>query len=150
MRPPENKSKAVQNSPMPKNVKKVQSFLGLTGYFRKFISRYAFIACPLSELLRKNRVFSFGARELEAFRLLKSALRNDPVLKLYRTGAETELHTDASQLGYGIILLQRDNDDQKFHPVYFASGKTADAEKKYTSYELEILALIEALKKFRV
>lgn len=150
VRPSENKCKAVQNFPVPKNVKGVQSFLGLTGYFRKFIPPYAFIARPLSYLLKKNNRFHFGAQEAEALRVLKSVLSSDPVLKLYRAGAETELHTDASQLGYGMILMQRDSNDMKFHPVSYASGKTTSAEEKYTSYELEVLAIVNALKKFRV
>lgn len=81
---------------------------------------------------------------------LKYALSDKPVLKLYKQGAETELHTDASKLGYGAILLQRDQADNNFHPIYYASGKTTPAEEKYTSYELEVLAIIKALKKFRV
>lgn len=150
VRPSENKTKAVQNFPTPVNVKNVQSFLGLTGYFRKFIPRYAFIAKPLTDLLKKNNKFQFGPREAEAFGLLKAALSGDPVLKIYRVGAETELHTDASHLGYGMIVMQRDDVDLKFHPVYFASGKTTSAEEKYASYELEVLAIVNALKKFRV
>lgn len=87
---------------------------------------------------------------MEAFNKLKSMLCSGPVLKLYRPGAETELHTDASRFGYGVILMQLDVDDGKFHPVYFASGKMTIAEERYTSYELEVLAIIKALKKFRV
>ena len=77
-------------------------------------------------------------------------LSEKPVLNLYRIGADTELHTDASALGYGAILLQRNSEDQYFHPVYYYSGKTTPAESKYASYELEVLAVIKALKRFRV
>jgi len=73
-----------------------------------------------------------------------------PVLNLYRVKAETELHTDVSALGYGAILFQRNNEDQRFHFMYYSSGKTTPAEAKYSSYELEILAIVKALKKFRV
>lgn len=72
------------------------------------------------------------------------------MLSLYSTGAETELHTDASMHGYGAILLQRNKNDGALHLVYYASGKTTSAEEKYTSYELEVLAIIKSLKKFRV
>jgi transposase InsO family protein len=72
------------------------------------------------------------------------------VLNLYRVGAETELHTDASKQGYGTILLQRSVDDGTMHPIHYASGKTTPAEEKYTSYELEVLAIVKALRKFRV
>lgn len=72
------------------------------------------------------------------------------VLNLYQMGAETELHTDASKYGYGTILLQRNGDDGLLHPVYFASGKTTSAKERYSSYELEVLAIIRALRRFRV
>lgn len=71
-------------------------------------------------------------------------------MKLYKQKAETELHTDASMYGYGAILFQKCDDDGALHPIYFASGKTIDAEMKYTSYELETLAIIKALRKFRI
>lgn len=72
------------------------------------------------------------------------------MLNLYRLKAETELHTDASKHGYDAILLQRDNDDNRLHPVFYASGKTTDLEEKYTRSELEALAIVKALVKFRV
>lgn len=68
---------------------------------------------------------------------------------MYRTAAETQLHTDASAHGYGAILMQRGSEDQQFHPVYYASGTTTPAEEKYASYDLEVLAIVKALKKFR-
>lgn len=147
--PSECKTKAVIKFPVPKCVKDIQSFLGLTGYFRKFICRYSIIARPLTNLLRSNVEFRFGKDEEQAFQNLKFALSNKPVLKLYKIGVETELHTDASKFGYGAILLQKGSDDV-FDPTYYASGKTTPAEEKYTSYELEVLAIVKSLKKFRV
>ncbi|XP_076477225.1 uncharacterized protein LOC143303096, partial [Bombus vancouverensis nearcticus] len=141
IKPSAHKTKAVANFPKPTSVRKVQSFLGLTGYFRKFIRGYAKIAKPLTDLLKKEIDFKFGDRESEAFETLKAALTSGPVLTLYRIGAETELHTDASAEGYGAILMQLDLNDGKFHPVYFASGKTTPTEARYTSYELEVLAI---------
>lgn len=138
------------NFPKPQCTRDVQSFLGLTGYFRKFVHQYSIIARPLSNLLRKDVKFVFGLQEQVAFEKLKLILSRKPVLKLYRMGVETELHTDASSMGYGAILMQRDCEDDKFHPIYFASGKTTLAEEKYSSYELEVLAIVKALKKFRV
>lgn len=145
-----DKTRAVKNFPVPCNVKNVQSFLGLTGYFWKFIPKYAEIAKPLSDLLRKTEEFSWRDTQQQSFGTLKSALVNDLVLKLFKVGAETEVHTDASQLGYGMVLLQRDAEDNLMHLVYFASRKTTPAEEKYCSYELEVLAVVNALKKFRV
>lgn len=150
IRPSTNKTKVVMSFSEPKTIRQLQSFLGLAGYFRKFIPKYSIIARPLTNLLKANVKFSFGELERDAFTQLKLKLSENPVLSLYRVGAETELHTDASKYGYGAILLQRNNDAQLLHPVYYASGKTTPAEEKYTSYELEVLAIIKALKKFRV
>jgi len=148
--PSEEKTKAVKHFPTPTNVRALQGFLGLTGYFRKFIPRYAYMAGPLSDLLKDGTKFVFGKEQKHAFNQLKQALSGRPVLRLYCPTAETELHTDASALGFGAILLQRDNESRMFHPVYYASGKTTPTETKYDSYKLEILAIIKALKKFRV
>ena len=134
----------------PQCVKGVQSFLGLTGYFIKFVHQYSIIARPLSNLLKKDSKFKFETPEQEAFDKLKLILSSKPILRLYRADAETELHTGASSLGYGAILKQRDNKDSAFHPIYYASAKTTSAKGKYPSYKLEVLAIVKSLKKFRV
>ncbi|XP_043494015.1 uncharacterized protein LOC122518925 isoform X2 [Polistes fuscatus] len=132
------------------NRRGVQSFFGPTGYFRKFVPRYSVIARPLFDLLRKEIEFKFGRAEEESFKKIKEILCSKPVLRLYRVNAETGLYTDASGKGCGVILMQRDDTDDMFHPVYYASGKTTTAEEKYPSYELEVLAIIKSLRKFRV
>lgn len=149
IKPSTAKINAVSNYPEPKTVKQIQSFLGLSGYFRKFIPNYATIARPLYDLLKKESKFKFGAEERISFHTLKTAL-SEPVLRIYNPTAATELHTDASRYGLGAILLQQDDHDGKMHPVYYYSKKTNEAEQRYTSYELEVLAIITALKKFRV
>jgi len=111
---------------------------------------YTIIARPLSDLLKDSQKFSFGTAQEESFTKLKVAvLMGEPVLQIYKPSAITELHTDASKLGYEVILMQKDTEDDSFHPVYYMSRKTSDTEKKLHSYELEVLAIINALKKFR-
>lgn len=144
------KTKAVLNFPEPKNIKDVQSYLGLTSYFRKFIKDYSLIAKPLSDLLRKDTKFHFDDDQRNSFNRLKQILSSDPVLCIYNPNSETEIHCDASIDGYGAVLLQKSLLDNEFHPVYYMSKKTTTAERKYCSYELEVLAVIEALKKFRI
>ncbi|GBN55599.1 Retrovirus-related Pol polyprotein from transposon 297 [Araneus ventricosus] len=144
------KTKAVLNFPEPANLKQIHSFLGLTGYFRKFIPKYSTIARPISDLLKKDRKFKLGEEERISFNQLKLMLVEKPVLRIYNPNYETELHSDASLEGYGAILMQKSPDDKNFHPTYYMSKKTTDAAKKYSSYELEALAVIEAVKKFRV
>jgi len=144
------KIEAIRRFPEPSNVRQVQSFLGLSGYFRKFVPKYSLIARPLTNLLKLNTKFYFGEEEKRAFNCLKDVLCDRPVLQLYKVNVATELHTDASIDGYGAILLQKNEEDGAFHPVYYASGKTSTAERRYTSYELEVLAITKALVKFRV
>lgn len=144
------KTKAVLKYSEPRAIKEVQSFLGLTGYFRKFIPDYSRIAKPLSDLLKKNSVFRFAESERNAFEKLKKCLAEEPVLRIYNFDYETKIHTDASQEKYGAVLLQKSLTDNQLHPVYFMSKKTTDAERKYSSYELEALAVVDALKKFRI
>ncbi|GFX95030.1 hypothetical protein TNCV_3046621 [Trichonephila clavipes] len=144
------KTKSVVNYPEPKTTKEVQRFLGLTGYFRKFIPAYSVIAKPLSDLLRKDTPFNFDVKQKASFDELKRLLCQKPVLGIYRQNCETEIHTDASIDGLAAVLLQRFPDDNSLHPIYYMSRKTSETERKYTSYELEVLAIIEALKKFKV
>jgi hypothetical protein len=148
--PSELKTKAVINFPVPTTVKKLQSFMGLASYFRKFIPNFAVKTKSLSDLLKKDSLFKVEDVQLNAIKEVKEILAKRPVLKIFEYGLQTELHTDASKDGYGAILLQRCNDDNELHPVSYMSKKTTDAEKRYCSYELEVLAVVEAVKKFRV
>lgn len=149
IRPTKEKTSAVQNFPVPTTTKQVQSFLGLTGYFRKYIPSYSQIAKPLSDLLKNGSMFVFGIEQQQAFEKLKAALMTNPVLNIYRQDARTELHVDASKYGFGSTLLQ-EGEDGKLHPVYFMSRKTTPAQEKLHSYELEVMAIIESIKKFRI
>ncbi|XP_036345453.1 uncharacterized protein K02A2.6-like [Rhagoletis pomonella] len=100
VKPSETKIEAVKHFPKPTTVRQVQAFLGLTGYFRKFIPDYSRIARPLSNLLRTIVTFKFDDAGVHTMDELKTYLTSRPVLSLYRTGARTELHTDASKDGY--------------------------------------------------
>ncbi|GFX53575.1 retrovirus-related Pol polyprotein from transposon 17.6 [Trichonephila clavipes] len=148
IKPSPSKTQAVQNFPQPQTPRQLQSFIGLTSYFRKFIPNYARIARPLSDLLRDNVKFKFGPTEIASFQELKNILSENPVLHVFQQGYPLELHTDASSLGFGAVLLQK-SDDGLFHPIHYFSRKTTVQQEKYSSYELEVLAIIEALKKFR-
>uniref|UniRef100_A0AAG5DTA5 RNA-directed DNA polymerase n=1 Tax=Anopheles atroparvus TaxID=41427 RepID=A0AAG5DTA5_ANOAO len=145
--PGEEKIRAVKNFKPPQNVKAVQAFLGLTGFFRKFIKSYAIIARPLTNLLKKNVELNMGQLEMEAFRKLKQMLIKEPILRLYDRDAETEVHTDASKYGFGAVLLQKF--EGKFYPIWFWSKKTTPGESKQHSYILEAKAIYLAVKKWR-
>lgn len=149
VRPNDQGINAIKNFPIPKNVRDVQSFIGLSSYFRKFIEDFALIADPLCALLKKGIVFSFGQKQMEAFETLKHKLIKAPVLSIYNPDDPTELHCNASSQGFGAVLLQR-KADNRFHPIFYFSKRTTEVEARYHSYELETLAIIYALKRFRI
>lgn len=149
MKPGPRKIAAVKEFEVPKNVHDVRAFLGLTGYFRRFVKNYASRSRPLCNLLKKGTVFKWGPEEDESFRDLRDALCQEPVLKLYDPKAvRTELHTDASSVGLAGVLLQ-EAEDGKLHPVYYVSKKTTEVEAKYHSTKLELMAVVWAIERLR-
>lgn len=101
------------------------------------------------DLLKSKEDFNFGAKQLESFEVITSKLMSFPVLSIYNPGDLTELHCDASAAGYGAILMQK-KADLKFHPIFYFSKSTTPTESKYHSFELETLAIIYALRRFRI
>lgn len=148
IRPGSRKIEAVQNFPTPKNIHNVRQFLGLASFFRRFIKDFAIMARPLSKLLKKNAPWNWNVEQEKAFQDLKSKLVSRPVLALFDPERECELHTDASKLVVGGILLQKQS-DVKLQPVAYYSRQTTPEEQHFTSYELETLAVISSLSKFR-
>lgn len=140
--------KAIKEFPVPRNIRDVQSFLGMCSYFRKFVENFSVVAKPLYDLTKKDAVFRFGNKEQVVFEALKNRLINAPILSIYSPHDETELHCDASATGFGAILLQRKS-DRKLHPVFYFSKRTTAVESRYHSYELETLSIIYALRRFR-
>ncbi|XP_033226608.1 uncharacterized protein LOC117179074 [Belonocnema kinseyi] len=122
---------------------------GNATFSRRFIKNFSLIAKPLTDLTGKNAKFVWGPEQQEAFDILKQRLFEKPVLAIYRLGAETEVHTDAIQIGMGTVLLPR-QEDHKLHPVCCFNRKTSEDESKCHSYELEALAIVCALERFRV
>lgn len=149
VQPAESKIRAIWNFPHPKNIHVLQSYLGLTGFVRKYIKNYSLIAKPLTDLTKKIAKFVFGPQQVAAFDQLKEAMTKKPVLAIYKFGAETELHTDASKYALGAILLHRQDDDGQMHPIAYSSIKTNEVQQRYHSYELEAMAVVESVKKYR-
>lgn len=149
--PGESKVAAISDFPEPANVHEVRRFLGLTGYFRKFVKDYARISQPLTELLRTVNApqFAWGEAQQAAFDSLKLVLCTAPVLTLYDAQREHEIHTDASSQGLAGVLMQLES-DQKLHPVFYYSRRCTAAESIYSSFELEVLAIVESVSRFRV
>jgi len=148
VRPGTHKVEAVLKSADPRNIKQVRQFLGLAGYFRKFVPNFAQRTAPLTNLLRKEVPWTWGEKESHAVREIRETLSGRPVLTLYDPSRETEVHTDASSLGLGAMLIQKDGELRRV--VAYYSRKTTVEEQKYHSYDLETLAVVAALKAFRV
>ncbi|KAG9447555.1 hypothetical protein H6P81_013683 [Aristolochia fimbriata] len=132
-----SKISTIQQWPQPKNVREVRSFLGLAGYYRRFIRHYAQIASPLTDLLRKD-AFLWNEDTQQAFETLKERLSSTPVLTLPDFSVEFQVETDASGLGIGAILSQRG------HPVAFFSQKLCSRMQKASTYHREMYAITQA------
>ena len=138
---------AIQNFPEPKTFKELERCYGLFSYFRKFVKSFSTISKPLTNLMKKNAKFVFDSECIKSFNLLKELLITSPILGIYNPIKETELHTDASSIGFGAILLQK-QEDGKMHPISYFSRTTTDTESKLHSFELETLAIVYALERF--
>ncbi|CAF4831682.1 unnamed protein product [Pieris macdunnoughi] len=148
VRPSLHKIEALVNSPTPTNVKQVRQFLGLAGYFRRYIEGYATKTACISRLTKKVVKFEWGPEQDQVRRELLKQLTSEPILAIFDPCLPTELHTDASSAGYGAVLMQAHTDGNKRVVAYF-SRVTQGAEPKYHSYELETLAVVKALQHFR-
>ncbi|XP_071926191.1 uncharacterized protein [Coffea arabica] len=121
--------------PTPKSVKDLRGFLGLTGYYRRFIKNYGILCKPLTDLLRKDSfVWTDTARQ--AFDQLKKVMTSAPILKLPDFKQPFVVETDASGGGIGAILMQED------HPIAFLSKSLSPRNLGLSAYEKELLALI--------
>lgn len=149
IRPGSRKIEAVEKFPIPRNQHNVRQFLGLASFFRRFVPGFSIIAKPLTHLLKKDAAWTWGAEQDTAFKTLQQKLVQKPTLALYDPHAVTELHTDACKVGLGGILLQR-NECGVLRPVAYFSRQTTPEEQNYSSYDLETLAVVSALQKFRV
>ena len=144
----QHKVDAVAEWPTPQSVSDVRRYLGLTGYYRRFVAGYSGITAPLSDLLRKDAPFVWGQKEQEAFVRLKATLASAPVLATPDNTKPYTVHTDASGYAVGATLSQ-ENSEGVLQPVAFLSKKMNAAQRNYSVHEWELLAIIEALSAWR-
>ncbi|CAL1409480.1 unnamed protein product [Linum trigynum] len=137
------KIEAVMNWAPPKNVSEVRSFLGLAGYYRRFVEGFASIAKPITQLLQKGKAFTWDEKCKKAFEVLKEKLTSAPVLTLPTSGGEYCIYSDASHQGLGCVLMQ----DKKV--IAYASRQLRPHEVNYPTHDLELAAVVFALKLWR-
>ena len=142
----QEKCKAVQEFPQPRKVKNVRAFLGLTGYYRKFIKNYATIAAPLTDLTKKEAAFHWSDACENAFQTLKEKLTQAPILAYPDYQKEYLLYTDVSSSAIGMVLAQVQEGKERV--ICYGGKKLNRAEQTYSTTERECLGVIVALKHF--
>ncbi|XP_060854939.1 uncharacterized protein LOC132932576 [Metopolophium dirhodum] len=148
IKPDKKKVEAVMHFPVPKNVKQIKSFLGLSGYYRKFIENYSAIANPMVKLLRKDVKFNWDENCQKAFDKLKEILCSEPILQYPDFTKQFILTTDASGKALGAIILSQGTVGSDL-PIAYSSRTLNKAECNYSATELECLAIIFVVKTFR-
>ena len=150
IRPDPAKTEKMKSFPTPCDVTTVRQFIGLASYYRRFVPGFAKIAAPLHALTKKDVPFNWTVECEVAFCKLKELLVTAPVLAYPRFGPEGEfiLETDASGIGLGAVLSQK-QDDGLVHPIAYASRSLDPHEKNYGISELETLGLVWAVRYFR-
>lgn len=145
IKPQLNKVEVIQKLPRPLTKKQVHSFLGIVGYYRRFVPNFASLAAPLTDLTKgKNATVGQWSAEAEAvFCRLKQALCQESVLVAPNFQKEFLLQTDASKLGLGAVVSQIVGEDE--HPVVYLSRKLTPAERNYSIVERESVAIKWAL-----
>ncbi|GJZ34612.1 putative reverse transcriptase domain-containing protein [Tanacetum coccineum] len=138
-----SKIEAVKNWKAPTTPSEIRSFLGLAGYYRRFIANFSKIAKPLTSLTQKNKKYEWGAEQEEAFQTLKDNLCNAPILSLPDGIEDFVVYCDASNQGLGCVLMQRGK------VIAYASRQLKIHEKNYTTHDLELGAVVFALKTWR-
>lgn len=145
----EDKIETVRDWPIPTSMRELRAFLGLAGYYRRFVKGFSEIALPLTELTRNvtHQRLQWGARQQVAFIELKHALQSTPVLILPDPTLPFVVNCDASGYAVGAVLQQ--DRGSGLQPVAFLSKKLTGAETRYPVHEQELLAIITALTSWR-
>ncbi|KAA3480774.1 DNA/RNA polymerases superfamily protein [Gossypium australe] len=137
------KIEAVLDWKPPKSVAEIRSFLGLAGYYRRFVEGFSLIAAPMTKLLRKEVPFVWTEKQQESFDKLKKILTEAPVLIQPEAGKEYTVYCDASHTGLGCVLVQEGK------VVAYASRQLRPHEVNYPTHDLELAAVVFALKIWR-
>ena len=148
-----NKLDSIKHMPDPNSAKEIKQFLGLTGYYRKFVPRFADISRPLTTLTKKDTKFEWTSACQESFELLKEALCGEPVLKYADTSKPYTLYTDASKFSWAGVLTQPHimtidgKSTTTDHPVAFVSGLFRGSQLNWAALTKEAFAIYMSIKK---
>lgn len=146
IRPNPHKVKALTESSPPGTVTQLRQFIGLASYFRQFIPKFSQITAPLYKLTTGKGKIEWNPKSEQIRQQIITKLTSEPVLMIFNPTYPIELYTDASAEGYGAVLMQKVNN--KSHVVAYYSKRTTNVESRYHSYELETMAVVNAVKHF--
>jgi hypothetical protein len=135
----------IKDWPTPTSIKDVRSFLGFCNFYRPFIRGFASVARPLNKLTPKDTTWTWTDRQQKAFTTLKQQVTSEPILAQPVLTDQFDLEVDASGFAVGAVLLQMKK-DKKRHPVSYYSATLNEAEHNYNIYNLELLAIVKALR----
>eukprot|EP00884_Botryococcus_braunii_P012926 jgi/Botrbrau1/21634/Bobra.43_1s0036.1 len=138
---------AIRDWPTPLNVSQLRGFLGLTQYYDTFMDRFADVAYPLTELLKKDVPWTWEGPQAQAFIALKDLVSSPPCLLMPDLDKPFVVHVDASGFAVGAVLQQ--DQGHGLQPVAFESRKLQPPERKLAPYDRELLALVHALLKWK-
>ena len=139
------KLESIAKMPVPQNTKQVKQFLGLIGYYRKFVPHFSDIARPLTQLTRKNEGFNWSTECDKCFHMLKDYLQEAPILRYPDPTADYILYTDASKYAYAGVLTQ--SIDGTDHPVAYTSGLFRGSHLNWAALTKEAYAIYMLVKK---
>lgn len=142
------KVEAIVNFPAPRTTKQTRRFLGMASWYRRFIEMFSDITAPITDLLKKGKKFVWTSEANDAFEKLKILLSTAPVLITPDYTRRFYIRCDASTQGLGGVLFQKSDSGDEM-PISFMSVKLNQAQKNYTTTELECLAAVISVKKFR-
>jgi transposase InsO family protein len=152
--PLQEKLESVKKMPYPRNPTEIKQFLGLVGYYRKFVPRFSDIARPLSNLTKKDNPFEWTTKCKEAFQLLKDNLLKEPILKYPDPNKPYTLFTDASKYAWACVLTQQyPHEDEKgkikkiLHPITYMSGLFKGSQQNWAALTKEAYAIYMSIKK---
>ena len=145
IQPLPEKLESISKMPTPKNAKQVKQFLGLVGYYRKFVPRFADISRILTKLTRKNEEFKWTTECEKCFKLLKEYLQEAPILRYPDPAASYMLYTDASKYAYAGVLTQTVEDTD--HPVAYVSSLFRGSQLNWAALTKEAYAIYMSVKK---
>uniref|UniRef100_A0A914HZ71 RNA-directed DNA polymerase n=1 Tax=Globodera rostochiensis TaxID=31243 RepID=A0A914HZ71_GLORO len=144
-----SKIEVIKNLPNPTSLKEVRSMVGMASFFRKHIAGFSTTVEPLTKLTRKEIPFVWESEQQIAFDKIKKILCEKPVLRFPDYTKPFHIFTDASNVGQGGALMQKDEESKAFHAVAYCSRTLSASERKWPTVQVELGAIIYALRQFR-